>query len=1281
MECHIKERPSNYMVQHETPGKGVANSPATPESVQSSTPDSAQSPAKSTPENGCGDSCGHEHDAHQHEGEGCCGDEDVCEMEAPLITVTIQLPNGNSWPMKIAASESCLELTTLLQEREDSCALSCYSFYVNGVKLDSFTEIEKLVKVNDGDVIYVKEGQYSVRDARVHLRIISDLVKSNNLYGPTAANIQQEGPFPNYLGAMPTEEYLESVKSIQVSHDVTRTASREVNLSGIIPDTTKNVFTAYKYIGISPYNPPLPPRKLKGDCLYVDLETLENRFVGITCSRNGWFVNMSTEATFNPEISSNVQVYHGLNDLLATISPAFKKVWPVITKAKSDKHVFERLPSAYPVNLWVSKPSQPTKDYFKAEDETQVHKCGFEEVLPGGTRDWNEEFQSAKELPCKTFHDRINRDRVFFKIHGDYVQCATKGAMAVIDGNLPSLNAADEFKAQMFLWNNIFFSLAYDVKDHYKALGGNKAAHVITNNDLKGAKYYHELDKQKLYHLGLCIVDYKGFRVVCQSVVPGILDRDQDAAVVYGTIDFGKKINSDAEYCKILEETASSGINLPHKIIVQEEDGTEVEKQFYTSVETKGLVGNDSRKYLLDLFRSFPPDPNYIEGAYVTDKLASYGFPKKCAHKIPSLRAEFIELFTDLTTEEFVVTLNNSIKESPVLSTFKYEGNIVEAVISGFDLKDEAANAESKKLHFEALEKVVSMDEGRLDLRFNADLYYEGIKFAGSPQFIAKQKKLTARAAEVLVLKMIPTFVKECLPSTSVSMIDGYTLTSTMHSKGINMRYLGFIGTVMTSLDPQCPVLTVIVGEIVLRCAKHLFRDFASELNRMSYGAGIVHFMNCLFGVVESDAVKKVAKKKKGKKVAASSGESDGNKWKELTTADVWKFIGQDSKDHFDWGVFYESMDHFLEQIKAPKHVLLRRFCKIVGVQLTAKSFNLEKKGALFVEGDVYNLVPLIKHIDPYARDAGQMRKIGEQRFIHGQLKEAENCITEAVQYMNYIYGSLHPDMANSLKLLAKLHYLTNNHEEAYESMQKSIMITEKVTSIDHVHLVSDYINLALYAFACKKVFVPIQYLLRARYLAILIYGELHPVVATIDGNLALIHYHNGDYENCIKYFENFVDISNLYKYPYDQRNALVYRSCINAYIARGDFRSAIKIEKKVYAIYCKFFGEKHEKTGESSANLKMITEKAVEFQKKMNEFSSGVKGDKNTSVIHLGKMIEDIFRPSHWQSMLEVLNTHNGLLFLSLDEIKKLNTEMATKVDKSPQMTSIEKSAEIELD
>ena len=45
-----------------------------------------------------------------------------------------------------------------------------------------------------------------------------------------------------------------------------------------------------------------------------------------------------------------------------------------------------------------------------------------------------------------------------------------------------AINPGEEAKMQMFIWNNIFFSLGFDVRDHYKELGGDAAAFVAPVN-------------------------------------------------------------------------------------------------------------------------------------------------------------------------------------------------------------------------------------------------------------------------------------------------------------------------------------------------------------------------------------------------------------------------------------------------------------------------------------------------------------------------------------------------------------------------------------------------------------------------------------------------------------------------------------------------------------------------------------------------------------------------------------------------------------------------------
>ena len=61
-------------------------------------------------------------------------------------------------------------------------------------------------------------------------------------------------------------------------------------------------------------------------------------------------------------------------------------------------------------------------------------------------RDWNEEFQTTRELPGDTLPQRVFKDRALFKVHSDFVHSAVKGAMAAVDGQLHPLNPADPDK-------------------------------------------------------------------------------------------------------------------------------------------------------------------------------------------------------------------------------------------------------------------------------------------------------------------------------------------------------------------------------------------------------------------------------------------------------------------------------------------------------------------------------------------------------------------------------------------------------------------------------------------------------------------------------------------------------------------------------------------------------------------------------------------------------------------------------------------------------------------
>lgn len=104
---------------------------------------------------------------------------------------------------------------------------------------------------------------------------------------------------------------------------------------------------------------------------------------------------------------------------------------------------------------------------------------------------------------------------------------------------------------------------------------------------------YAALDHDKLYTLGMVLVDYRGYRVTAQSIIPGILEREQEQSVVYGSVDFGKTVVSSEKYHELLEKPAQQLKIYPHMVKSGKEDSKDV--KLYSSFETKVFIFSPAR--------------------------------------------------------------------------------------------------------------------------------------------------------------------------------------------------------------------------------------------------------------------------------------------------------------------------------------------------------------------------------------------------------------------------------------------------------------------------------------------------------------------------------------------------------------------------------------------------------------------------------------------------------------------------------------------------------------
>ncbi|VVC44929.1 Hypothetical protein CINCED_3A021244 [Cinara cedri] len=1237
------------------------------------------------------------------------------------FNVKIVCPGTEAFEIQVSSMELVQEIHQLLMDREDTCHRTCFSLQLNGVTLDNFSELKTIDGLKEGSIIKVVEEPYTMREARIHVRHVRDILKSLEMadaYNGVDCNSL------SFLNVVTQEKKKTRSESVDCTPpDYIMPNNKDRPLLPLHP-TSKDLKgpQCIKVLTTSAWNPPPGFRKMHGDLMYMYVITLEDKHFHITACTKGFFINQSTNEEFNPKPATPNHLCHSLIELLCQVSAAFKRNFAVLQKKRTARHPFERVATPYQIYSWSSPLLEHTLDAIRAED-TFSSKLGYEEHIPGQTRDWNEELQTTRELPRKNLPERLLRERAIFKVHGDFVAAATRGAMAVIDGNVMAINPGEEAKMQMFIWNNIFFSLGFDVRDHYKELGGDAAAFVAPRNDLQGVRVYSAVDLPGLYTLGTVVIDYRGYRVTAQSIIPGILEREQEQSVVYGSVDFGKTVTTNPKYIELLSQAAQQLKIMPHKVISEKS----VEVELCSSVECKGIIGNDSRYYILDLLRTFPPDVNFLllDEDILSKEVKSLGFPIQHRHKLCCLRQELIDSFIETRYMMFIkyaafhlqhlnlwknqkntegVNDNNSItikekinqtveeesKNGVEISNIKESENkdnektsedsletkkkIVETITESV-VKDSDDNS-TKEVVKKAAQKVGSLKETEFDIRFNPDVFSPGVKHFNSESDQFKlEKQLVVDAAEYLLLSQIPLFIRDCMDHSSAPM-DGQILSENLHTRGINIRYLGKIAEKLSKIKRLEYLYSITVAELITRAAKHIFNTYIQSAELMSLASAVGHFLNCFLSSCSTphpqntllDDIKPIKKRNKRKGRLNRLLTVDNKEWANLTRNTLWSQIRAEIKSYYAWELVSETIESICEHYVIQKISLLRSFCLKTGIQILLREYTFDSKNRFtFFEEDIINMFPLVKHINPRATDAFNFYTTGQTKIQQGLLKEGYDLIMEALTLLNNVYGAMHPEIAQCLRMLARLSYILGDYGEAMAYQQKAVFMSERVNGIDHPYTITEYIHLALYCYANNQITTALKLLYRARYLAILICGENHPEIALLDSNISLILHAVQEYDLSLRFLEKALALNIKFYGPKSLKVAVSYHLVARTQSCMGDFRSALNNERETYAIYKQQFGEKHEKTQESSDCLKHLTHQAVVLQKKMNEIYTGKTGATLPPIqIH----------PPSMGSVLDMLNVINGILYVQISQ-QDLENFKAEVEKRSESLDTVKQSTE----
>lgn len=1089
------------------------------------------------------------------------------EMKDETFTIYVKTcgDKQNELKLQVNPADNVQDIRSHLLESIDTCYVTSYDLVLGDNKLNDYVDLSEVPDLKAESKISMREAPYDERSIRLHVRHLRDLMSfsevqfiqthSNSLYSTLIKDdldgktpIASDKPNENVKSAPATPS-----SSVSSSDSEVPLFAQNVSVADFYgPSQVKAApISCVKSITYSGWNPPPGNRKLQGDLVYLDITTLENKSYSVTGWTKGFYVNHSTANSFEPHRSDKSAHSHSLVGLFNQISPLFKKNFQTVLSSVGMRHPFESIPVPFPVYPWIVSKEDHSNDINRAEDQLLF---GSETEIRGQLRDWNEEYQTWKELPRSTIQEKILRDRALVKFNADFLEAATKGACAIIEKTVPPINPLDPEKAHMYIYNNIFFSSATDGRDIFKNLGGDRAAYISMNNDLKGVKAFNRADIKGLYTLATVIVDYRGHRLCAQSIIPGILQREHTATVIYGSIDAGKKISSDPAFHEVVAQ-AGKALRIKEHTVIDPEGN---KHRLSSPVESKGIIGTDGRKYILDLVRVAPRDLNYTG----------------TAQALTTLRPELILTYTDYLRQK---RHSEKLEEEEKAKAENGEVN-----------KDAAPGANGKPA-----ESAVKSDDAKVDEKTEEEdlMEEEDIEFSVNPDvlcdYVFDQTEEETKADEALV-REISTFLTDNIIALLLQEfswfiqipLDGESLSTMLHSHGINIRYLGLIA----QRTDQEIVKELCIREMITRVCKHILRAMLRECEVYDIANICSHFLNCLIGQVSIQSDK--GGKKNNKKPSQSTGASS------CTTGGLWDDITREVKDRFKYDL--PSRNSLLNLLKST--ATYRSICLKCGIQIGARKYDLSTPYP-FNTDDIVNLVPLTKHFNHESQDGQQLLAIGKAYHSKDRLDVAHQLLIECLAILHQVYGPLHKETAACYQNLALVLYQAKDVLQAIEYQHKAVIISERLSGLDSADTSQAYSGLAMFLHANGKYSTALSCIKRSLYLASLMTNATHPDIATAYTNIAAMLKDMEENQKSIAYLNEALISYESILGPGHIQTSAIYHSIALAYSNIGQYKDALAFEKKNYAILQSKVGDKDFRVVESNIWLRNFTQKAVQMQ------------------------------------------------------------------------------------
>ena len=638
-----------------------------------------------------------------------------------------------------------------------------------------------------------------------------------------------------------------------------------------------------------------------------------------------------------------------------------------------------------------------------------------------------------------------------------------------------------------------------DTRGALASMGGDNAARVLAKQDLHGIAAIRRA-QTSLATVNTVIVDYKGRRMLCQTLVPGFLvirvDGRSGSPQVLGISedDSGAFIRDE----EVEKKCSELGRQLHLKAhTMKDKFGTEV--QIGLSTDVKAMLSTDGRHYLLECSKLFPRDVNFPENplAFIRIELRDEFLKKKrVGPAYDKLRADIKQKVQEKSLAE---KDSNRHPASPPKIISELGETFLEAeMLRQYEIENPP-------------------------VLFNTDVqsYTSEMGHVAGEEEMKEDEAILVEVADFLRSKVI--ILRDEL--LKMDIIDTESLSDIFHEHGVNMRYLGIVADLLP--ENAAPIRKLLITDMIARVVRHRLREtmvrhtledistpIASELSALLSAKGASPPTN----TSSSSCSSKKKKKKKGKKVeekeppqpsepaTSATPNCTGYDWLEgnplpsmksalakeieekmekITPHDAslpnaWVRVAVLDKFKFDL------KPDFMESSVVSRFVLLRAICSKVGLCIKQRVYLFEEHNCIEAD-DILDISPILHYHAP-------RYEVVEGLLDHCHHEDPEvmaRRIHNALNHANQIAGAVCYETTLCFQAVAKVMLSLNDLDTAIQDHCKALITARRLSGPTHGNMVPLLKMMGMLAHLSGRPQAAYLYLLRAVYLSRVLCGDV----------------------------------------------------------------------------------------------------------------------------------------------------------------------------------------------